>query len=124
MTGSMRPSAENRARCFGYHFDFDEDGTKRYLMGGELPDGKEIPPKLTVLRIPTQTYAVFESQEEISEDVEIGLEILNVWRRIYSEWFPSVNFEQVEGPCLEKYYWLDEEQVDSKCEVWIPVRRK
>lgn len=109
---------------YGYYFDFDEDGTKRYLMGFELPEGKKIPPDFTVLNIPAQTYAVFESKEKITDDIEIGLEIQNVWKRIYSEWFPSTNFEQVEGPCIEKYYWADDQQVDSVCEVWIPVRRK
>lgn len=60
----------------------------------------------------------------MTEDIEIGLEIQNVWRRIYSEWFPSSNFEQVEGPCIEKYYWMDDRQAVSICEVWIPVKRK
>ena len=109
---------------YGYHYDFSEDGTKRYLMGLELEEGNKTPQDLTVLQIPTQTFAVFDGRGKIPDDVEIGLEIVNVWSRIYSEWFPSANFEQVEGPCIEKYYWVDESQADSICEVWIPVRRK
>lgn len=109
---------------FGYYFDYNEDGSKRYLMGQELPEGTEVPEEFTVLDIPGQTYAVFEGRERITEDVELGLEILNVWGRIYSEWFPSSNFEQVEGSCMEKYYWVDEEQIESICEVWIPVKNK
>lgn len=109
---------------FGYHYDFEEDGSKRYLMGAELPEGKEVPDQLTVLQLPDQTYAVFDSRESIPDDVEIGLEILNVWQRIYSEWFPSASFEQVEGPCIEKYFWADEQHEESICEVWIPVRKK
>lgn len=38
--------------------------------------------------------------------VEIGTKVTNVWRRIYSEWFPSSQFEQVEGPYIEEYYWI------------------
>ncbi|MNN88567.1 Bacterial transcription activator, effector binding domain [compost metagenome] len=94
------------------------------MMGCELPEGQPIPSGFTVLSITSQTYAVFESTEAMAKDVEIGQEVQNVWHRIYSEWFPSVNFEQVEGACLEKYYWLDERQVDSKCEVWIPIKEK
>lgn len=109
---------------YGYHYDFSEDGTKRYLVGWELKQENEVPQDLSVLRIPTQTYAVFDSREQIPDDVEIGLEIINVWKRIYSEWFPSANFEQVEGPCIEKYYWVDESQAESICEVWIPVKAK
>ena len=112
---------------YGYHFDFSEDGTKRYLMGVELPEGTEctdIPEEFSLLTVPAQTYAVFDSRETLPEDSDLGLGILNVWRRIYSEWFPSAGFEQVEGPCIEKYYWIDEEHTESICEVWIPVRRK
>ncbi|XGZ04367.1 effector binding domain-containing protein [Paenibacillus sp. RS8] len=109
---------------YGYYFDFREDGTKRYLMGTDLPDGKEVTEGLVTLHVPGQTYAVFDSRESIPDDSEIGLEIQNVWRRIYSEWFPSVGFEQVEGPCMEKYFWMDDTQEESICEVWIPVRRK
>lgn len=108
----------------GYHYDFNEDGTKRYLFGTDLPKGNTVPPEFAILSIPAQTYAVFDSHEKVPETEEIGLEVLNVWRRIYSEWFPSSNFEQVEGPCLEKYYWMDESETESTCEVWIPVRRK
>lgn len=108
----------------GYHYDFREDGTRRYLFGAVLPDENAVPPEFKVLAIPVQTYAVFDSREKAPENEELGLEVLNVWKRIYSEWFPSASFEQVEGPCLEKYSWTDESQTDSICEVWIPVRRK
>ncbi|WP_082560547.1 MULTISPECIES: AraC family transcriptional regulator [Paenibacillus] len=109
---------------YGYHFDFDEDGSKRYLMGAKLPEGKQVPDELMVLHVPDQTYAVFDSRETIPDGVDIGLGILDVWKRIYSEWFPSTSFEQVEGPCLEKYYWVDDSHQESICEVWIPVSKK
>lgn len=108
----------------GYYFDFREDGTRRYMMGTELPEGTGASEELTILHVPDQCYAVFDSRESIPDDVEIGLEIQNVWRRIYSEWFPSSNFEQVEGTCMEKYYWANDSHTESICEVWIPVRRK
>ncbi|WP_342476665.1 AraC family transcriptional regulator [Paenibacillus sp. FSL H7-0350] len=109
---------------FGYYYDFSEDGTKRYLMGTELPEGQDVPEELDQLTVPDQTYAVFESRDSFSGDTELDLAILNVWRRIYSEWFPSSGFEQVEGPCLEKYYWTDDTHEESICEVWIPVVKK
>ncbi|WP_258377631.1 AraC family transcriptional regulator [Paenibacillus illinoisensis] len=109
---------------YGYSFNFDEDGSKQYLMGAELPTGKQIPDEFSILPVPNQTYAVFDSREMIPDDADIGLEILNIWKRIYSEWFPSVSFEQVEGPCIEKYYWVDDTHQESICEVWIPVRKK
>lgn len=112
------------ALLYGYHFDFNEDGTRRYLMGTELPEGTIAPEGLTILHVQEQSYAVFDSRETIPDGVEMGLEIRNVWHRIYSEWFPSSSLEQVEGPCIEKYYWTNEEQSEYVCEVWIPIRRK
>ncbi|MEK3750638.1 effector binding domain-containing protein [Paenibacillus sp. FSL E2-8871] len=94
------------------------------MTGVELPEGRGVPDELNILQIPNQSYAVFDSRESIPDDMEIGLEILIVWKRIYSEWFPSSNFEQVEGPCMEKYYWANDDHTESICEIWIPVRRK
>lgn len=109
---------------YGYHYDFNEDGSKRYLMGAELPSGQQVTDEFAILHVPNQIYAVFESRETIPDDVEIGLGIQNIWKRIYSEWFPSTNLEQVEGPCIEKYYWVDDTHQGSICEVWIPVSKK
>lgn len=108
---------------YGYHFDFAEDGSKRYLMGAEASEGIEVPDGFTVVHIPNQTYAVFDSRGTMPDDVEIDTSIMNVWKRIYTEWFPSTSFEQVEGPCIEKYYWVDDEHQHFITEVWIPVRK-
>ncbi|CAH8705414.1 GyrI-like domain-containing protein [Paenibacillus thiaminolyticus] len=113
-----------RTLLYGYLYDFQEDGTKRYLMGFDLPERGMVPSDFDLLHVPGHTYAVFESRETLTEEPDSGLEIQNVWRRIYSEWFPSTNFEQAEGPCIEKYYWVNEQMTESICEVWIPVRRK
>lgn len=44
--------------------------------------------------------------------------------RIYSEWFQSSNYEQVEGP---EILWNESKDVTSptfKSEIWIPVMKK
>ena len=115
---------ESDALLDGYHYDFREEGSRRYLMGAQVLEDSKAFPDLTMLQLPAQTYAVFESREKAPEDDELGLEITKVWHRIYAEWFPSSSFEQVEGPCMEKYYWTDETKTESICEVWIPVRQK
>ena len=103
----------------GFHYEFEEDGTRKYLMGSELP-ASEIPTDFTILNIPKFTWAVFEGQGVNPHNYIMQ----DIWRRIYSEWFPSSGFEQVEGPCLEKNFWNPEKQDGYKCEVWIPVKRK
>ncbi len=108
----------------GYHYDFGEDGSRRYLMGLELPESIDVPEDLTVLDVTGQSYAVFDLNAVQSPDVEIDTQIHDLWRRIYSEWFPSSSFEQAEGPCIEKYVWTDEDRGEYRSEVWIPVKRK
>jgi len=103
----------------GFHYGFKEDGTRKYIMGAELPE-TAIPPEFTILNIPKLTWAVFEGQGAKPHNYIIH----DIWRRIYSEWFPSSGFEQVEGPCIEKNFWNHEKQDGYKCEVWIPIKIK
>ena len=88
-------------------------------MGHEITN-TEISNEFTTLNIPKLTWAVFEGIGIMPNN----LIIQDIWRRIYSEWFPSSGFEQVEGPCIEKNFWNAEKQDEYKCEVWIPVRIK
>lgn len=104
----------------GIHYDFQEDGNRRFLMGWEVPNNKSIPKEYTMLDIEAHTWVVFEDKGKLPDKLLVE----DVWRRIYSEWFPSSAFEQVEGPCLEKHYWNDDKYESYTCEVWIPVKRK
>lgn len=103
----------------GIHYDIQEDGSRRFMMGWEVPE-IDIPKEYTILDVPACTWAVFDTKGIMPQNQEIQ----HVWKRIYCEWFPSSGFEQVEGPCIEKYYWEDEVYEKYICEVWIPVRRK
>ncbi|KAB8138124.1 AraC family transcriptional regulator, partial [Gracilibacillus oryzae] len=47
--------------------------------------------------------------------------IQNVWKRIFSEWFPSTGYEHADAPELEVYYPGDPASADYRSEVWIPV---
>lgn len=103
----------------GFHYGFEEDGTRKYIMGAEMVKA-DIPIEFTILEVPKLTWAVFEG----SGDKPSNSIIQDVWRRIYSEWFPSCGFEQVDGPCIEKNFWNEEKESGYSCEVWIPVKRK
>lgn len=103
----------------GIHYDFKEDGSRRFMMGWEVPE-KDIPEEYKIVEIPACTWVVFEGTGDNSN----MLAIRDVWRRIYSEWFPSSGFEQIEAPCMEKYFWDDDKYDKYTCEVWIPVKRK
>lgn len=103
----------------GVYYDFKEDGSRCYFLGWEVPD-REIPEEYTVLQIPAQQWIVFEHHADMSNPVAIS----ELWKRVYTEWMPSSQFEQVEGPCLEHYYWEDDQYDRYCCEIWLPVSRK
>ncbi|WP_221568414.1 AraC family transcriptional regulator [Alkalihalobacillus sp. TS-13] len=79
---------------------------------------KDCPDNLTALEVPASTWAVFESIGPFPDTLQ------EIWGRIYSEWFPSSNYEQTEGP---EILWNENKDVSSptfKSEIWIPVRKK
>lgn len=47
----------------------------------------------------------------------------NIWKRLYTEWFPNSGYEHAEAPDLE---WYSEENMDSDSylsEIWIPIKK-
>lgn len=111
----------------GIHFDFEENDDRKYMIGAEKNNtqisedlGEEIAKRLQKLHIDNRLWAVFEYHADMSNPIAID----TLWRKIYVEWMPSANIVQVEGPCIEKYCWEDEEHYKYYCEVWMPVRRK
>ncbi len=79
----------------------DDDFT--YFMGvrydGEPQDNME------TLVIPPSTWAVFPN-------------IVNTWKRLYSEWVPTSGYELADLPCIECYYGPKHE---PRHELWVPV---
>ena len=69
-----------------------------------------------VVNIPPQTFAIFESIGPIPDAIQ------SVLLKIYTEWFPERKYQLAEGPVLEVYLPGDQNSVDYKCEVWVPVK--
>ncbi|MDT9717709.1 AraC family transcriptional regulator [Paenibacillus sp. ClWae2A] len=86
----------------------------KYLICYHLPKGLEIPERFTKLAVPTLTWAVFPEPQ---------CDMQKLWERIYSEWFPTSEYEQVEGPTFEMYYGMARHGNVSG-EIWIPVKKK
>jgi AraC family transcriptional regulator len=53
---------------------------------------KEIPEKWERLEVQAASWAIFKVVGPFPETLQA------TWGRIYSEWFPSVNYELTEGP--------------------------
>ncbi|MBD8112653.1 AraC family transcriptional regulator [Priestia megaterium] len=94
----------------------EEKGQLDHYIG--VATTKDCPDHLVQLEVPAGTWAVFEAVGPFPDTLQ------DVWGRIYSEWFPSSNYEQVEGP---EILWNEHENVTSptfKSEIWIPVLKK
>jgi AraC family transcriptional regulator len=78
----------------------------------------ECPDNLARLEVSASTWAVFQAVGPFPDTLQ------NVWGRIYSEWFPSSNYEQAEGP---EILWNENKDMTSptyKSEIWVPVQKK
>ncbi|MDM5360385.1 AraC family transcriptional regulator [Peribacillus sp. ACCC06369] len=94
----------------------EEKGELDHYIGAATT--KECSDNLTQLEVDASTWAVFEAVGPFPETLQ------NVWGRIYSEWFPSSNYEQIEGP---EILWNENKDVTSptfRSEIWIPVLKK
>ncbi|NMO94287.1 AraC family transcriptional regulator [Paenibacillus lemnae] len=94
---------------------YNNDGEKlSYMMGYFLPE-TGVPKEFETLSIPPQTYAIFSTG--VNPDGQN--DIHGLWKRIWSEWFPSSNYEFANGPEMEMTY--DHGGNMYEMQVWIPV---
>ncbi|OAJ75587.1 AraC family transcriptional regulator [Brevibacillus sp. SKDU10] len=94
----------------------EEKGELDHYIG--VATTKACPDNLTQLEVPALSWAVFEAIGPFPDTLQ------DVWGRIYSEWFPSSNYEQIEGP---EILWNENKDVTSptfKSEIWIPILKK
>jgi AraC family transcriptional regulator len=94
----------------------EEKGELDHYIG--VATNKGCPVGLSKLDVPALTWAVFEAVGPFPDTLQ------NVWGRIYSEWFPSSNYELAKGP---EILWNEHKDVSSptfRSEIWVPVSQK
>jgi AraC family transcriptional regulator len=94
----------------------EEKGELDHYIG--VATTKDCPDNLSQLEVPALTWAVFTAVGPFPETLQ------DVWGRIYSEWFPSSNYELAEGP---EILWNEHKDVTApnfKSEIWLPIMRK
>ncbi len=94
----------------------DEKGELDHYIGAATTN--KCPEGFKKLEVPALTWAVFEAVGPFPDTLQ------NVWGRIYAEWFPSSNYEQVEGP---EILWNESKDTTVpvfKSEIWVPVIKK
>ncbi|MEE6184349.1 AraC family transcriptional regulator [Bacillus pretiosus] len=94
----------------------EEKGELDHYIG--VATTKDCPAQFAQLEVTASTWAIFEAVGPFPETLQ------NVWGRIYSEWFPSSNYELAVGP---EILWNEQKDVSSpnfKSEIWIPILKK
>jgi AraC family transcriptional regulator len=97
--------------------DTDTSENWSFLVGAETSESIE---GLEPVTVPALKWAIFEAVGPCPEVIQ------DVWKRIFSEWFPTSNYEHDMGPELEVYpaQEASDSDPDFYCEVWIPVIEK
>ncbi|EFM12025.1 transcriptional regulator, AraC family [Paenibacillus curdlanolyticus YK9] len=93
----------------------EEKGELDHYIG--VATTEECPAHYAHLEVKASTWAIFEAVGPFPATLQ------NVWGRIYSEWFPSSNYEQADGP---EMLWNESKDMTSptyRSEIWIPVSK-
>ncbi|NEU31298.1 AraC family transcriptional regulator [bacterium LRH843] len=76
----------------------------------------EVQSGLESLTIPASKWVVFEVHGPIP------VAIIQAWRFIHSEWFPSSGYEPAHIPPMEVYLDSDLHSANAYNEIWIPIK--
>lgn len=93
-----------------------EEGGLDHYIG--VATTRDCPEHLAKLEVAASTWAVFEAVGPFPDTLQ------NIWGRIYSEWFPSANYELAKGPEILWNEANDYESPNFRSEIWIPVVKK
>ena len=109
--------AKQPVRSYGVCFNLKaEPITFDYMASIEVENFDTIPEDMDVLTIPTQDYAVFETNLTILKDTI---------KSIYNEWLPKSNYKRGIGPEFELYEAdFHPDGPNSTLYLYIPVETK
>lgn len=94
------------------------DGEFPYAIGAHYNGAPVTDEGLTVEQIPPHTYAVFPCVGPMPEAFR------QLYQRIYSEFFPTSEYQPCGGTDFEAYPSADVTDPDYTCEIWIAVEKK
>lgn len=75
------------------------------------------PEDLDALTVPAGTWAVFESSGPFPQALQ------NMWRDVFTEWFPSNPYRSRPGPEILRVRYPRERAGHAEAALWIPVER-
>ncbi|QUH30286.1 AraC family transcriptional regulator [Vallitalea guaymasensis] len=98
-------------------YDFTNDGSykNKYIIYTTKPSNTKIPNGLDIVTIPKAKWIIFsDTYKSVEETKDI---VQKLWKRIFTEWLPTTEYEIVNAPQLEVY-----PDNSNTVEVWIPIR--
>jgi len=95
-----------------------EDGTFPYMLCAFKSPGSNID-GYTVVDIPAHTWAIFPTGKFEWDDC--GKVLGSLYKRIFSEWLPTSNYEQVGSLDMELYGGDDD---FGYVEIWLAIKKK
>lgn len=72
------------------------------------------------LLIPAHQWAIFTTPLYTDETLVDAIQ--TVWKKIFTDWFPTAPYKHADAPELEVYYAAEGPQ--GYCEIWIPIVNK
>jgi AraC family transcriptional regulator len=96
------------------------EGTSAFYfgIGGRIRKTKSTPRGFEKMEIPKNTWAIFTERGPMPSAMQ------NLWKKIYTEFFPKSKYESVPEYELEVYSQGNPEDPDYKIEAWVPIRLK
>lgn len=102
--------------AYGVVYNTDDSTAYDYLCAVEVREFPSRPADFTRLRIPPQTYAVFEHREHISS-------ILSTFKAIWERGLAESGYRAADGPTIERYDEKFNPQTGfGGLEIWVPVK--
>lgn len=108
--------------CYDYKA---EDNSFAYAFAVERGNhnSKDFPSDCQIIKVPPATYAVFECRGPMPQAIQ------DLWKQIYTEWFPASEYEHAGTPDFEAYPPQEDPSItdsspDFRSEVWIPIKKK
>lgn len=103
--------------AYGVLCNSDDEGNIDYVTGVEVSQFPDTAKELDGIRIPPQTYAVFQHNGHVSE-------IRRTWKTIFGKWIGESGRELVDAPQMERYgEAFDPRTGTGDIEIWIPVTK-
>ncbi|WP_343208671.1 effector binding domain-containing protein [Anaerolentibacter hominis] len=101
----------------GICFDNPLAGDFDYAIGAAYSGGEPVH-GLTVEEVPAGTWAVFPCTGAMPDAFQ------NLWKQIYTEFFPTSAYQPSGGMCIEVYPGDEIHSNDFHCEIWLSVAAK